>query len=109
MVVGGLIQEKDINLQQKIPCLGDLWLVGKLFQYRRIQKSRSEIIITLMPRVLPYAAEYAVQEEIELNRAENPLLEGPLHRCQRPWEPCLPDAIHNPQSLLRSSQVPGRW
>jgi type II secretory pathway component GspD/PulD (secretin) len=97
MVIGGLIQEKDINIQEKIPCLGDIWLVGKLFQRREIHKSRTEIIITLMPRVLPYDPEYAMREQGEVNRAEAPLFEGALCRSPRPWEPCLPDAIDNPK------------
>jgi type II secretory pathway component GspD/PulD (secretin) len=32
MVIGGLIQEEDSTLESKVPVLGNLWLVGRLFQ-----------------------------------------------------------------------------
>jgi type IV pilus assembly protein PilQ len=91
MVIGGLIQEKDSNVQSKIPLLGDIWLIGRLFQRRELVKKRSEIIITLIPRVLPYQPEYEVQEQFDTTRAAAPLLHGPLCRYPRPWEPSLPD------------------
>ena len=54
VVIGGLIQESDSNTQSKIPWLGDIYVIGKLFQKREIQKSRSEIIVTLVPRIIPF-------------------------------------------------------
>lgn len=91
MVIGGLIQEKDSNVLSKIPILGDIWLVGRLFQRRELVKSRSEIIISLMPRVLPYLPEDELRNQVEAARAATPLLYGPLCRYPRPWEPTLPD------------------
>jgi type IV pilus assembly protein PilQ len=91
MVIGGLIQEKDSNLQSKIPLLGDIWLIGRLFQRRELVKRRSEIIITLLPRVLPYLPDYEAVDQVDTARAATPLLHGPLCRYPRPWEPSLPD------------------
>ncbi|MHC4405484.1 MAG: type II secretion system protein GspD [Planctomycetota bacterium] len=102
MVIGGLIQEKDSNVQSKILGLGDLFLVGTLFQRRHIEKVRSEIIITLTPYVLPYPPEYAMRNEVEVNRADAPIFRAdcPLYEYPRPWEPRLPDAIYNPRPLF---------
>ena len=91
MVIGGLIQERDSNIQSKIPVLGDIWVLGWLFKRREVVKRRTEIIITLIPRVVPYLPEYEVQHEVEVGRAAAPLLHGPLCRYPRPWEPSLPD------------------
>jgi type IV pilus assembly protein PilQ len=91
MVIGGLIKEKDSNVQSKIPLLGDIWLIGRLFQHRELVKSRSEIVIALVPRVLPFPPEYEAQDQVDTARAAAPLFQGPLCRCPRPWEPCLPD------------------
>jgi type IV pilus assembly protein PilQ len=99
IVIGGLIQEKDSNVQSKIPWLGDLRLAGLLFGRREIEKTRSEIIITLMPRVLPYDGEYEVRDQIETSRAATPLFYGPLCRSPRPWEPGLPDAVYRPRLI----------
>jgi type II secretory pathway component GspD/PulD (secretin) len=105
MIIGGLIQEKDSNIQSKILGLGDLFLAGLLFQRRHIEKTRSEIIIALTPYVLPYPEEYAIRDEVETDRAGSPLFQGPLDRYPRPWEPMLPDACRNPTRLF----VPGLY
>jgi type II secretory pathway component GspD/PulD (secretin) len=99
IVIGGLIQEKDSNIQSKIPWVGDVWLLGTLFQRRQIEKTRSEVIVALVPRVLPYHDEYALRDQCDTHRAATPLLEGPLCRHPRPWEPRLPDTINNPRVI----------
>lgn len=99
MVIGGLIQEKDDNTQMKIPWLGDIWLVGGLFQRHERVKSRSEIIITLLPRVFPYPPEYEMTEQTETTRAATPLFQGPLCPYPRPWEPSLPSAWRPPPNI----------
>ena len=38
LVIGGLIKENDEDNQSKIPWLGDLWLVGWLFQHREVTR-----------------------------------------------------------------------
>ena len=91
IVIGGLIQERDSDVQVKVPVLGDLWVIGWLFQRREIVRRRSEIIITLIPRVLPYLPDYEVQDQFETTRAATPLVYGPLCRYPRPWEPRFPD------------------
>ena len=96
MVIGGLIQEEDIDQQSKVPLLGDLWYIGRLFQRRSVKKVRSEIIITLKPRVLPYMPDYECVDRVETQRASTPLLYGPLCKYPRPWEPALRDAVHDP-------------
>ncbi len=99
MVIGGLIQEQDRNTQSKIPIVGDIKFIGKLFQKRTIEKKRSEIIVALMPRILPYDANYQQLASDELSRVQTPLFYGPLIRLPRPWEPMLPDVIDNPGCL----------
>ena len=99
VVIGGLIQEVDTDIESKVPFLGDLHLVGKLFQRSELRKSRSEIIIALLPHVIPYSPDYQAQADFETMRAQVPLLYGPLVRNERPWEASMPDAIENPKML----------
>jgi type II secretory pathway component GspD/PulD (secretin) len=96
LVIGGLIQELDTDLQSKIPLFGDLHIVGKLFQRREANKMRREIVIALIPRVIPYDPLYQERATAAYMSATSPLLCGPLEPCLRPWEPCLPDANDNP-------------
>jgi type IV pilus assembly protein PilQ len=99
IVIGGLIQEKNSNIQSKIPRLGDIRWLGLLFQRRETEKTRSEIVIALLPRVLPYRPEYQAVDEMQTYRAAAPLLHGPLNQCPRPWEPKVPDAVYNPRVI----------
>lgn len=92
MLIGGLIQEGDSETQNKIPVLGDLWLVGRLFQNREVNRKRTEIIIALIPHVVPYQPCRQQAECEQFRRATTPLLYGPLLPVPRPSEPKLPDA-----------------
>jgi len=99
IIIGGLIQETDDDQQSKIPFLGDLWLVGRAFQRRTAQKERRELIVALVPRIVPYGAPRTAREEAEWNRATTPLFHGALDRTFRPEEPLLPDAVRNPRRI----------
>jgi len=96
MVIGGLIRETDVELQAKVPFFGDLYLVGKLFRRREVTKKREEIIITLIPRVVPGTLACDDRHAQEVQRAETPVLDRNLERVPRPWEGQLPDALENP-------------
>lgn len=100
MVIGGLIQEVDIENQSKIPLVGDLYKVGRLFQKRTTERQRNEIVIALVPRLVPVQTEYTYGLEEEMARATSPLLGPHLESIdRRPLEPELPDAYLNPRRL----------
>jgi type II secretory pathway component GspD/PulD (secretin) len=52
IVVGGLIEGEDSKTVQKVPLLGDLPLIGKLFQDSSISHTRNELIVTVTPHIL---------------------------------------------------------
>ena len=99
IVIGGLIQEEDVEVQQKVPFLGDLWLVGRLFQMRKIDRRRTELIVTLIPHIVPYDEECYERESQQFFRATTPIVHGPLLPYPRPFEPSLPDASQPPPCL----------
>ncbi len=94
MVIGGLIQEENRDQQTKIPYVGDIPGFGRLFQRRVKVKERSEIIITLLPRIVPYNDPLAQSENsAQFQRAHAPLVYGPLLEVdRRRLEPSLPTA-----------------
>jgi hypothetical protein len=100
LVIGGLIQEIDSNVQSKVPWLGDLPYAGILFQKRKLIKSRAEIIVTLIPHVMPYAPITQAVHDQRLMRTQQPLLAPPLNRFPRPYEAQLPDTFDNPRRIL---------
>jgi type II secretory pathway component GspD/PulD (secretin) len=52
LVIGGLIQENETRTTTKLPLLGDLPLVGKLFRNDNVQGQRNELIIVVTPHVV---------------------------------------------------------
>ncbi len=100
LVIGGLIQEIDSNVQSKVPWLGDIPYAGVLFQRRQLIKSRAEIIVTLIPHVMPYAPIQITHNDHQMMRTQQPLLCPPLNRNPRPYEAQLPDTFTNPTPVF---------
>jgi type II secretory pathway component GspD/PulD (secretin) len=101
MVIGGLIKEEDTENQAKLPIIGDMKYIGRLFQRRTYVRSRNEIIVVLVPRLVPLNSPASEREDIEIARATTPLTGPHLERVdRRPVEPELPDAIRNPRTIF---------
>jgi pilus assembly protein CpaC len=50
--IGGLLNDQTTALLSKIPGIGDVPILGKLFQSRSIQRSRSELVVLVTPRIV---------------------------------------------------------
>jgi pilus assembly protein CpaC len=50
--IAGLLNEQDTAQLSKIPGIGDIPILGKLFQSRSIQKSKSELVVLVTPRIV---------------------------------------------------------
>ncbi|MEO0116255.1 MAG: AMIN domain-containing protein [candidate division WOR-3 bacterium] len=53
IVIGGLVKEQETQSVTKVPILGDIPLLGNLFTHRSTKKEKNELIIFIIPRVLP--------------------------------------------------------
>lgn len=51
IILGGLIQESQIKNFNKVPILGDIPLLGKLFRNRSTEAEKSELVIFITPHV----------------------------------------------------------
>ncbi|MDD3050522.1 MAG: secretin and TonB N-terminal domain-containing protein [Candidatus Cloacimonetes bacterium] len=51
IILGGLIEEKDNKIIRKVPILGDIPLLGKLFRTNYTNKSKTELMIYVTPHV----------------------------------------------------------
>jgi len=51
LILGGLISTEEERRTFKVPILGDLPLVGKLFQRSKTKENRTEIIIVITPHI----------------------------------------------------------
>jgi subfamily B ATP-binding cassette protein MsbA len=52
-IIGGLVNKEHHSIHDKVPLLGDLPLIGGLFQSERTTSTKTEVIIVLTPHVLP--------------------------------------------------------
>lgn len=52
IILGGLIQEQDVESVNKIPLLADIPLLGYLFRRTQKSQSRNEIILVVTPHIL---------------------------------------------------------
>ncbi|MEM7540262.1 MAG: pilus (MSHA type) biogenesis protein MshL [Pseudomonadota bacterium] len=69
VVIGGLMQDRDDELDAKTPALGDLPLVGSLFRQKRSTQVKSELVILLRPLVIESQEQWATA----LNQAQRNL------------------------------------
>ena len=100
IIIGGLIQESAIERQSKIPWLGDVWLVGRLFQRRNINRERVEVIIALLPKIVPAGSCDCIEGSLEMDRTLLPILTPKMTAAPRP-EPAMNDAINQPVRSMR--------
>jgi MSHA biogenesis protein MshL len=52
IVLGGLVQTRELELERKVPGLGDLPLLGNAFRSTHTEEIRTELLIFLTPTVL---------------------------------------------------------
>jgi type II secretory pathway component GspD/PulD (secretin) len=82
IVLGGMITRDDLHLTRKVPLLGDIPVIGLLFQYKLQQSKRKELLIFLTPHVIGDQEREEALKEVEVERMHFP-------------EP-LVDEIHGP-------------
>lgn len=52
VVLGGVFKSTDINKVSKVPFLGDIPYVGRLFRHDIVSKEKQELLIFITPRIL---------------------------------------------------------
>lgn len=57
VVLGGLIREDSNLVDQQLPLLGDLPLIGRLFQQKGDSKERTELMVLITPRIVRNTSE----------------------------------------------------
>jgi len=88
VVIGGLIQERDIYNVTKVPLLGDIPILGYLFKYSTKAKKKTNILILLTP--------YIVKDQLDLQgirerkvREREEYVESFASLNQRKYEPTV--------------------
>jgi general secretion pathway protein D len=79
IVIGGMIQDQKTDTITKVPILGDIPLIGRLFQHTQTDKKKTEVLIFLTPMVAMNP-----QELKELSRVEQEGAGKGLHEAVEP-------------------------
>ena len=125
LVIGGLIQDKATNTEQRVPFLSRIPLIGELFRARDTEKTKTNLMVFLQPHILhddhAGGAGNRLQVRVHAQRAAQaqqakprslPL--APLHeaRCDAaahsPEPGCATRAHRRRQPALRSRPEPHR-
>ena len=59
VVIGGLIQDRELENISKMPLLGDIPLLGWLFKFKSKSREKTNLMIVLTPRIIRSAEEMA--------------------------------------------------
>jgi len=52
VIIGGLIQENSSETERKVPILGDIPFLGRLFSGTYTAKTKSELVIFISPKIV---------------------------------------------------------
>ncbi|WP_369855212.1 pilus (MSHA type) biogenesis protein MshL [Candidatus Thalassolituus haligoni] len=66
VVIGGLMQNRKVTTEARVPLLGDIPLLGWLFRQQRQESVQSELVILIQPHIVDGAI--PVEEIGEINR-----------------------------------------
>lgn len=66
VVIGGLMQNRNVKTVAKVPVLGSIPLLGGLFRQTREEKQQSELVILIQPKIID--SRMSPQQMEELNR-----------------------------------------
>lgn len=72
IVLGGMITRDNATVENKVPYLGDIPILGHLFRYDRQQSVRKELLIFLTPHILEGAEHEAKLKLDESNKIAMP-------------------------------------
>jgi type II secretory pathway component GspD/PulD (secretin) len=68
LMLGGILFQKNSHIKRKIPLLGDLPLVGGLFQHNDIALANNEMIVFITPYVITEDLSEEAKEEIQRSK-----------------------------------------
>jgi general secretion pathway protein D len=98
VVIGGLIQDRDETIENKIPLLGDIPLLGWLFKTKSKQRTKTNLLILLTPHIMKSALDMAEVTDGQKERFEEEL------KSKKPFT--LGTAL-NPPPVMTGQPQPG--
>ncbi|WP_018247711.1 LysM peptidoglycan-binding domain-containing protein [Orenia marismortui] len=63
IAIGGLVSDEQIEELSKVPLLGDVPLLGKLFRERKVKNDKRELVIFITPKIIDISKEAKEDQE----------------------------------------------
>jgi general secretion pathway protein D len=73
IVIGGLVQDRESSIQNRVPLLGNIPILGNLFKFKRYERNKINLMILLTPRIVEN--EKDMQEILEQRQRRNMLIQ----------------------------------
>jgi len=115
LVIGGLIQDKATNSEQRVPWLGRIPLLGELFRTRDTEKTKTNLMVFIQPHILRDDHQAALEtdskynymrnEERQLNRETTVLPMQPLQKGEV-MEPLVQPQLTKPPAPKPAGSAP---
>jgi general secretion pathway protein D len=71
IVLGGLIEDRLTENEQRVPGLGRIPILGNLFRVRNTQKTKTNLMVFIRPRVVRTAEQAAIETNSKYNYLRN--------------------------------------
>ncbi len=85
IVLGGLIRDELLDSEQRVPLLGRIPLIGELFRVRSSQKTKSNLMVFIRPKILRDGVQTAIETNSKYNYLRDQQLK--LHKGKAPLLP----------------------
>jgi general secretion pathway protein D len=90
LVLGGLIQDSVTNSNNSVPFLGSIPILGELFRARNTQKTKTDFLIFLQPRILRNDAEAAIETDAKYDYMREEQRKSTHDKTKMPFLPFQP-------------------
>jgi len=90
LVLGGLIQDSVTNSNNSVPLLGSIPILGELFRARNTQKTKTDFLIFLQPRILRNDAQAAIETDAKYDYMRQEQRKSSHDKTKIPLQPFAP-------------------
>ena len=99
IVLGGLIEDRLTESETKVPLLGSIPLIGELFRTRSVQKTKTNLMVFIRPRIIRTAEQAAIETNSKYNYIRDLQLgrnDGKVQLMPNEQQPSLPELQTTP-------------
>jgi general secretion pathway protein D len=96
LVLGGLIEDRLTESESRVPLLGKIPVIGALFRVRNTQKTKTNLMVFIRPRVLRTAEQAAIETNSKYNYLRDLQLgrnDGKVRMIPGAQQPTLPPVV----------------